>query len=123
MHRSTSPQDVYRRIDLDARVSGARADELVHLCYEQLIAALGTAIFAESRQNSLLKSQSLTRSLSAITALQMGIDPDSAMGKALFQVYGAARQTILNSVVTFDAATLSAIRQDMIDIQSAIRAT
>ena len=118
-----SPQAVYRRIDLDARVNGARPDQLVDLCYEQMIAALGTAIFAESRENNELKSQSLTRALSAVTALQMGIDRNQPLGLALAQVYGAARHMILESALNFDAKALGAVRQDIIDIQSAFRSS
>ena len=123
MPHPTSPQDVYRRIEFDARVNGAGPAQLVDICYDQLIAALGTALFAESRENNELKSQSLTRALSAITALQRGIDLEQPMGKALAQIYGAARGAILDSVVAFNATTLGAVRQDVIDIQSAFRSS
>lgn len=123
MLHSTSPQDVYRRIEFDARVTGARPAELVDICYDRLIAALGTALFAESRHNNDLKSQSLTRALSAITALQLGIDLEQPMGKALAQIYGAARNAVLDSVVAFDAKALGAVRQDISDIQSAFHSS
>ena len=38
-----SPHEAYRKVDFDARVAGATPQQLVALCYEQLIAALGTA--------------------------------------------------------------------------------
>ena len=41
-----SPHEAYRRVDFDARVAGADPGQLVTLCYEQLISALGTAVYA-----------------------------------------------------------------------------
>ncbi len=122
MQRATSPQEVYRRVDLDARVAGAQKPELVEICYEQLITALGTAMFAEMQRNNLLKSQSLTRALSAVTALQMGIDLSAPIAGSLTQFYGSARHTILDSVTLFDANAIGVIRKDFADIQAGMRA-
>ena len=69
MLATRSPHEAYRRVDFDARVAGADPGQLVTLCYEQLISALGTAVYANGLGDNLLKSQSLTRALSAITAL------------------------------------------------------
>ena len=60
-----NPHEVYRRIDFDARVSGADPRELVAVCYEQLIGALGSALWANDRCDNLLKSRSLTRAMAA----------------------------------------------------------
>lgn len=115
-----SPHEAYRKVDFDARVAGADPQQLVALCYEQLIGALGSAIFAHESHDNRLKSQSLTRALSALTALQMGISRDAAIAPALFQLYDAARRAVLDSVLAFDPKTLSAVRQDFIDISRAL---
>lgn len=115
-----SPHEAYRKVDFDARVAGADPQQLVALCYEQLIGALGSAIYAEEAQDNRLKSQSLTRALSAITALQLGISHDAAVAPALFQLYDAARRAVLDSVLAFDPRTLATIRQDFIDISRAL---
>jgi len=115
-----SPHEAYRKVDFDARVAGATPQQLVALCYEQLIAALGTAQFADEAGDNRLKSQSLTRALSALTALQLGVSPDAAIGPALLQLYDAARRTVLDSVLAFDSAALRTIRNDFIDISRAI---
>lgn len=115
-----SPHEAYRKVDFDARVAGATPQQLVALCYEQLIAALGTAQFAHESGDNRLKSQSLTRALSALTALQLGVSPDAAIGPALMQLYDAARRTVLDSVLAFDAAALRTIRNDFIDISRAV---
>ena len=93
-----SPHEAYRKVDFDARVAGADPQQLVALCYEQLIGALGSAIYADEAQDNRLKSQSLTRALSAITALQLGISHDAAvapapLSSARWLAYSLARST------------------------------
>ncbi len=115
-----SPHEAYRKVDFDARVAGADPQQLVALCYEQLIAALGSAVFAHASHDNRLKSQSLTRALSALTALQMGVTQGAAIAPALIQLYDAARRAVLDSVLNFDPTTLGTVRQDFIDISRAL---
>ena len=121
MLNSRSPHEAYRRVDFDARVEGANPGELVRLCYEQLTGALGTAIYAHEHEDNRLKSQSLTRWLAAITALQLGVDNTNQISSALNHLYQAARRTILDASVTFDVAKLSSVRQDFLDIAQAMQ--
>lgn len=111
-----SPSEAYRRVDFDARVGAAGPGELVALCYEQLDLALGQAIRASARGDNARRSESLTRALSAITALQLGVDEASALAPALDRFYEAARRTVLGSVPGFDAAALTALRADFADV-------
>jgi flagellar protein FliS len=111
-----SPNEAYRRVDFDARVEGADPRHLVGLCYEQLASSLGSAIFAQERRDNSLKSQSLTRALSAITALQLGVSGENETAQALRHLYEATRRAILDSAISFDARLLGTIRQDFIDI-------
>jgi len=116
-----SPYEAYRRVDFDARVEGADQSELVSLCIEQLVSALGTAIFAQERGDNSLKSSSLTRALSATTALQLGVSGEGGVAQALRHVYEAARRTILESAINFDAAQLTTLRNDFREIGEALR--
>lgn len=118
-----NPQEAYRRVDFDARVASAKPGELVVLCLEQFITATGSALVAHERQNNALKSQAMTRAMAALTALQMGIDGGGGMAATLGQFYGAARKVLLDSVLTFDAARVSAVRQDFIDVARALSAS
>jgi flagellin-specific chaperone FliS len=121
MLASRSPQDVYRRVDFDARVSASGPNELVHICIEHLVAAIGTALHAAATSDNGLKSRSLTRALSAITALQLGVTGEDGMAMALRQVYEAARRTILDCAIAFDAERLAALRTDFTEIGAALR--
>jgi flagellin-specific chaperone FliS len=115
-----SPHEAYRRVDFDARVNGADPRQLVGLCYEQLVSSLGSAIFAQERGDNSLKSQALTRALSAITALQLGVSGEDGTAQALRHLYEATRRAVLDSAIAFDAATLTTIRQDFIEISRAM---
>ncbi|MBK6801927.1 flagellar protein FliS [Novosphingobium sp.] len=115
-----NPQEAYRRVDFDARVAGADSRQLVALCYEQLTTSLGTALYAAQAGDNRLKSQSLTRALSAITALQLGISSTSEVAGALRLFYESARKAVLDSVLDFNAATIAAIRRDCSDVAAAM---
>lgn len=115
-----TPQDAYRKVDFDARVSGCDPMELVGLCYEQLIASLGSALFAHQRADNDAKSKALTRALSALTALQLGIAGDGSVAQALRQFYQAARGAVLDAVLNFDPARIEQVRQDFVEIASAL---
>ncbi len=117
------PQQAYRRVDFDARVSSADPRELVAVCYEQLIAALGGAMLAHERRDPRMKSQALTRAVAALTALQMGVSGDNPVADALDHIYTTARRTVLDSVLQFDSATIAKIRQDFSDIAVGMAAT
>jgi flagellar protein FliS len=118
-----SPNEAYRRVDFDARVEGADPKHLVGLCYEQLVSSLGSAIFAQERGDNSLKSQSLTRALSAVTALQLGVSGENETAQALRHLYEATRRALLDSAIKFDAALLATIRQDFVEISRAISAS
>ena len=115
-----SPREACRRVDSDARVAGADSRQLVALCYEQLTTALGTALFAAEQSDNRLKSQSLTRALSAITALQLGISSGKGISGALRLFYDSARRAVLDSVLAFDAATIAALRRDFGEVAAAM---
>ena len=118
----TDPREAYRRSEIDARVEGGGDPaDLVRLCYEQVIGALGLAIIAYERKDPAARSKALTRALSAVTALDMGVDRSAPLADALLQLYGSARKAILDSVVTFDGELLGRVRQDFIEIAQALK--
>lgn len=116
----TDPNEAYRRSQLDARVHGGNPAELVRLCMEHVIAGLGGAVLAHQRGEPTQRSKALTRALTALTALEMGVDRDADLAQPLLHFYGAARQSLLASVTGFDPAALSAIRRDFLDISGAM---
>lgn len=119
---ATDPREAYRRSEIDARVQGgADPADLVRLCMEQAIGGLGLAIIANERKDPAARSMALTRALSAVTALDMGVDRSAPLADALLQIYGAARKAILDSVLAFDSELLKQVRQDFVEIARALR--
>lgn len=116
-----NPQEAYRRVDFDARVSASDPQQLVTLCYEQFISALGSALIAHERSDNRLKSQAMTRAMSALTALQLGVSGEEGIALALIQIYAAARRAVLDSALNFDPKAIATIRQDFIDIARAMK--
>ena len=117
---TNDPHEAYRRSAFDARVHGGDTAALVQLCLEQAIAGLGGALVANERNHLGLRSQGLTRALTAITALDMGVDRSAPLAAALLQVYGAARREVLASVTDFQPARLEAVRRDFVEIEAAL---
>ena len=115
-----SPHEAYRRVDFDARVGTADPAQLVTLCYEQLVSGIGTALVAHDRGDNRLKSQSLTRALSAVTALRLGVSGEDGVAMALHRLYEAARRTLLDSALAFDAVVLRRLRADFVEIAHAL---
>ncbi len=115
-----SPSEAYRRVDFDARVAGADSRQLVALCYERLVSALGSALFAHDKSDNRAKSEALTRAISALTALQMGVVSGEGVAGALSQFYEAARRGVLDNVVDFDRDAISRIRTDVAEIAAAL---
>ena len=117
----TDPREAYRRSEIDARVQGgADPADLVRLCLEQVIGGLGLAIIAHERRDPAARSKALTRALSAVTALDIGVDRSAPLAEALLSLYGATRKAILDSVLAFDPELLDRVRQDFVEIAGAL---
>jgi flagellar protein FliS len=119
----TDPREAYRRSAFDARVHGGDTAALVQLCLEQAIAGLGGALLAHERNEPGRRCQGLTRALTAITALDMGVDRNAPLAQALLQVYGFARREVLGSVTDFRPEGLRAVRADFVEIEAALSKT
>ena len=123
MQLRRDPGETYRRVDFDARVKGASSLQLVALCLEQAAGSIGRAIYAQNHADNAAKSAALTRAIAAITALELGVDSAHPAGAPLLQLYQAARRTILDSALRFDAPQLETIRTDLLDIREEMLAT
>ncbi|MEP7222263.1 MAG: flagellar protein FliS [Novosphingobium sp.] len=118
-----TPQEAYRRVEMDARVNGSDARQLVSLCYEQMISALGSALHAAGHGDNRGKSAAMTRAMASLTALQLGVSGDTGVAAALRHFYESARRTLLDNVLAFDAVAVSVLRQDFINIGRATGAS
>jgi flagellin-specific chaperone FliS len=116
----TDPHEAYRVSEFDARLNGARPAELVTFCLGQVIQGVGSAISAHELGRSAARSKALTRALTALTALEMGVDRDAPLAAALLQIYGSARRALLDCALDFNPETLATIRADFREILAAL---
>ena len=120
MFNPRNPTEAYRKVDFDARIAGAGPAQLVLVCYEQLGTALGSAVHAAAAGDNARKSAALTHALAALTALQLGLDHGQPIAAALTSLFEAARKTVLDSVIQFDAAALERLKTDVTEIAAAL---
>jgi flagellin-specific chaperone FliS len=118
-----SVAETYRTVDFAARVSGATPAELTDICFEQLIGSLGTAMHAHTAADPATRSRALSRAVSCLLALEMGIAGQNGIAATLRDLYVRARHAVLASVLEWDAPTLTRIRDDFVDIREAMRST
>ncbi len=118
----SQPADAYRQANFDARLMGGSRDDLVIFCIEDLIANLGALEIAEARSDRAARSKTLTRCVTALTALELGIDRDAELATSLLQFYGAAKASLLDSIRETDLANIAALKQDFRDIAAAMQA-
>ncbi len=115
-----SPHEAYRKVDFDARVEGADPRQLLALCYEQLIEAIGSALSAHASDNNQARSQAVTRALAAVTALQLGVAGEGGVANALLQFYASIRSALLDCALHFAPGTLTDIRRDVAEVAAAL---
>lgn len=120
MHAVRTPHEAYRRVEFDARVTGADPAGLVLVCFEQLDQSLAAALNAAAAGDNQRRSTALTGALAAITALQLGIDEAYGIAASLAHFYTAARRTLLGSVLSFDPVIIAALRDDFGEVARAL---
>jgi len=115
----TKPSEAYREANFDARLMGSTPENLVLFCIEDFVQTLGALEFAERRGDRAARSRSLTRAITALTALELGVDRDAEMGASLLHFYGAAKTLLLDSIRVIDLGRIAELRQDFRDIATA----
>lgn len=116
------PGDAYREANFDVRLLVSGRDDLVLICLDDLIDNLGLLEIAEQRGDRPGRSRALTRSVTALTALEMGIDREAELASSLMQFYGAAKGLLLDSIRQVDLEKIGELRADMREIAAAFRA-
>jgi flagellin-specific chaperone FliS len=116
---NTDPAATYRRIEFDARVSGAGHAELVTLLVEEFVSALQSALYAHEHGHNQRKSAAITRAITVLTTLELGVAPgdEGSIGATLLQFYRGGKRTVLDSVVGFDPEAIARLRDDFEDIR------
>ncbi len=99
------PGEAYRQSNFDVRLMASDRDDLVLICLDDLIENLGVLEIVEQRDDRAARSRTLTRCVTALTALEMGIDREAELASSLAQFYGAAKNLMLDSIRALDLGT------------------
>ena len=121
LHRP-KPAEAYRRVELDACVAGGNPAQMTRLCIAEAIGALNRSLYFESRGNDESCRNCLLKAISAMQALQLGVDREQPLGDVLLTFYGNACQGVSRNLRNFDAEAIAAIRGDLLDIDQAFGA-
>lgn len=117
----SKPCEAYREASFDARLLGSSRDELVLFCLEDFIENLRQLELADSRFDSSARSRAITRCVTALTALELGIDRTAEMGATLAQFYGSAKNTLLDCIRQTNETSVAVMKEDFGDIAKAFR--
>lgn len=116
---SHKPAAAYRRVELDARVEGARAGELTRICVEEAVAALGQALAALERDPARVPHEPLTRAQTIAVWLASSVDPGHPLRASLVQFYGGQAVALQRCVAQPDANVIAQVRGDFVDLLEA----
>lgn len=121
MLAESNPGLAYRRSSFEARLIAATPQDMVFMCLEDLLGNLVRFEQADLRDDREARSRALTRCITSLTALEMGVDRSAPLGQSLLQIYSAAKGALLSMVVTVDAGTLHRIKADFGDFRDSFR--
>lgn len=122
MLTARTPGLAYRRGSFEARLLAATPQDMVIMCLDDLLANLVRFEQADLRDHREARSAALTRCITSLTALEMGVDRSAPLGESLLQFYAAAKSELLGMVVTVKVGRLRAIKADFEEIGSSFRA-
>lgn len=115
------PNEAYRQTSFEARLLGSSREELVLFCLEDFLDNLRHLELADTREDRQARSRAITRCVTALTALELGIDRNAEMGATLAQFYGSAKSTLLDSIRQTDARAIAGLKTDFGEIAGAFR--
>ena len=117
------PAQTYRSVDVAGRTTGADSGALVQLLYEELVAALRAAAWANEAERHAIKSERVTRATAILFALEAGLDYDKGgeLSVTLAKLYGGARRQVVDASIGRDPAPFRDIADTLAGIAQAWR--
>lgn len=122
MLAARNPGLAYRRSSFEARLLTASPQDMVIMCLDDFLANLVRFEQADLRDDREARSAALTRCITSLTALEMGVDRTAPLGQTLLQFYAAGKLALLGMVVSIEIGRLRAIKADFEDIRRSFRA-
>lgn len=120
MLAANEPRAAYRQSNFDARVNGGTPQDIVIYCLDELALTLGQLLQADMRGNRSGRSDSITRGIAILTALEMGVDRENELAASLLHFYEGSRRLLLASAATTQNEAIEGLRADVIEIRDAL---
>lgn len=121
MLAASNPSLAYRKSNFEARLLAATPGDMVLMCLEDFLGNLVRFEQSDLRDDREARSRALTRCITSLTALEMGVDRSAPLGRSLLQVYAAAKTALLAMVVVIDVGVLRRIKTDFAEIRDTFR--
>ncbi|MEE4201606.1 hypothetical protein [Erythrobacter sp.] len=119
---ATLANEAYRRVELDARIEAARAEDLSRICIEEAVGALDQALIALKRTPASVPSQALSRAHTIALYLGRSVGADHPLRAALLQFYGGLAATLAHNLARPSYGEIAQVRRDFSDLLEAAAA-
>lgn len=119
LHNGRMAQRAYREAQFDARLLGSSREELVVFCLDEVVHALTMLDLAEQRGDPARRSSALTRAVTALTVLELGVERSAPLAASLLQLYGGAKMELLGFIRAADRGATARLRRDFADLAAA----
>ncbi|BDI60122.1 flagellar protein FliS [Qipengyuania nanhaisediminis] len=116
------PADIYRRVDLEARIEASSGEDLTRICLEEAVADIGRALVALERSADAVPGEPIARAQAIALYLARGVDPGNPLHGALTRFYGGLAGTLARNIARPDPGQLAQVRSDLADLLAAARA-
>lgn len=121
MLAANNPGLAYRRSSFEARLFAATPGDMVLICLEDFLVSLVRFEQADLREDREGRSRALTRCITSLTALEMGVDRNAPLGQSLLEIYSAAKSALLSMMVTAEIGAIRRIKTDFSEIRDSFR--
>lgn len=115
---SCNPAAAYRRVELDARIEAAGAADLTRICLEEAVAALGQALIALDRAQTVPR-EPLARAQTITLWLARSVAPDHPLHASLVTFYGGLAAQIASNFLRARPEEIARVRDDLKDLLAA----
>lgn len=113
--------DVYRRVDLDARIEASSGQDLTLICLEEAVAALNQALLALERHPAVTPTAALARAQGIAVWLTRSVAPENPLHGAMTQFYGGLASTIARNMGRASVQEVAQARDDFADLLGAAK--
>ncbi len=119
MQMLANPAEAYRRVEIDAFIVGGQGAQLTRLCFAEAIGALNRSLYFDGKNEPEARGKCITKAISSVQALRMGIDRKHPIANALLTVYGNAIGRLASNMGSFEPDDIVALRHDLLEIEQA----